>query len=317
MSFKSCNFETQCLKWTVQLPHPESTIKSPKFTLDGYQWYMELKGQLKQISSKPDRYVEGWEINLVPCVKRTEVSTVLYVAKALVYERAAYALEFDRRFLGKNDDTVSMLLMITPKTLCASKEISRPLDSEDASAQTLSFESFSKDMIKLLDGKENSDVTLKCGDSSFPAHKNVLATRSDVFATMFRQDMRESKTGVVDIVDLDSSVLEQFVRYLYSGKVEEMSMNMAFDLYQVAEKYAVHSLKLFCASYMRENLSQEVVCKVLLLAGQVGDSKLLEAAECFAANSETFLKTEEWRDFAVKHTDISTKIFLKYVNKLQ
>lgn len=135
MAFNCGEFGTRYVKWTVPLPHPDSSCKSSEFSLDGSQWYLELNGLLKMISSRPDRYVEGWTINLLPCVTETtraETHVVLYVEKSLVYERVAEgidSLRFDRRSLAKDDDTVNMLFLFAPRTVCASKEILRQLES--------------------------------------------------------------------------------------------------------------------------------------------------------------------------------------------
>ena len=60
--------------------------------------------------------------------------------------------------------------------------------------------------------KETCDVTLICGDRQFPAHKFVLAARSNVFAAMFRQDMKEAFTNEVKIQDTDPDTLQYFLR---------------------------------------------------------------------------------------------------------
>ncbi len=56
--------------------------------------------------------------------------------------------------------------------------------------------SLGDNMARALANGEFSDVTLVCGEKSFPCHKTVLAARSDVFAAMFsHKDTTENQVG--------------------------------------------------------------------------------------------------------------------------
>ena len=174
------------------------------------------------------------------------------------------------------------------------------------------LESLSDDIAKLYDQTEHADATLKCGDRSFSVHRNILAMRSSVFSAMFEHDMSEKNSGVVDIVDLDPNILEQFLLYLYSGKIEEMCMDTAFELYKTAEKYAVHSLKQLCVSYILDKMEIDNVCKILLFADQYGDANLLDNAITFAADVLDSIQFTEWKDFAFKFPTVAVKVYAKY-----
>ena len=47
---------------------------------------------------------------------------------------------------------------------------------------------------KLFEGMKFSDVVFVIGGREFPCHKSILASRSTVFAAMFRQHSPEEKT---------------------------------------------------------------------------------------------------------------------------
>ncbi|EFX61459.1 hypothetical protein DAPPUDRAFT_69494, partial [Daphnia pulex] len=64
-----------------------------------------------------------------------------------------------------------------------------------------------------------TDVVFEVGDSTFPAHKFLLAARSRVFAAMFQANMIESLTGRVKIVDFDAETFEEFLRFVYTGQL--------------------------------------------------------------------------------------------------
>ena len=78
-------------------------------------------------------------------------------------------------------------------------------------SETLAALDLKKDMIKLEDC--SSDVTLICNGKKFPAHKAVLAARSDVFAAMFQhKGTKESETNQVLIEDTDPKTLKRFIQ---------------------------------------------------------------------------------------------------------
>lgn len=59
---------------------------------------------------------------------------------------------------------------------------------------------------------DSYDVTLTCNDVKFPAHKAILAARSDVFAAMFQhKDTEEAATNEVKIDDADVNTLNNFL----------------------------------------------------------------------------------------------------------
>ena len=47
----------------------------------------------------------------------------------------------------------------------------------------------------------------------------VIASRSRVFSAMFEHDMEESKRNRVDVTDVDSDVMADMLRFIYTGKV--------------------------------------------------------------------------------------------------
>ena len=92
------------------------------------------------------------------------------------------------------------------------------------------------DLGKLLEEGLFSDITLIVGDQRFPVHKALLASRSPVFAGMFRHiEMEENKQGIVQIKDLEPDVLKEMLKYIYTGKASQLE-TMASDLLSAADK---------------------------------------------------------------------------------
>ncbi len=93
------------------------------------------------------------------------------------------------------------------------------------------------------------DITVACGSKHIPAHKAVLAARSDMFAAMFRhEETLESQTDLVTINDVDEDCFEEFIRYLYLNQLSstDLSADVLEDLLVAADKYLISSLKTKC-----------------------------------------------------------------------
>nr|ADV40300.1 putative roadkill [Latrodectus hesperus] len=116
-------------------------------------------------------------------------------------------------------------------------DISHPLNTNDTCI------ALQEDLQRMYLYRVQTDIKLQCENETFQAHKSILSVRSPVFATMFQQDMLENQTGIVDILDVEATTLDSFLRFVYSGVVEGMDCEKASKLLVVAEKYQVISLK--------------------------------------------------------------------------
>lgn len=100
--------------------------------------------------------------------------------------------------------------------------------------------SLEQDFGKLLESEEFSDFALCVGDKVFPAHKCILAARSSVFRSMFKYNMKETQDNRVHITDMDTEVVNQMLRFIYTDEVEtEKLAEFAADLLVAAEKVCV------------------------------------------------------------------------------
>ena len=72
-----------------------------------------------------------------------------------------------------------------------------------------------KDLRK--NGEDLSDVTIKCQNQTFPAHKAILGARSDVLFAMFTHgETKEAMTKQVEMDDTDPETVERFLRLVLS-----------------------------------------------------------------------------------------------------
>ena len=60
--------------------------------------------------------------------------------------------------------------------------------------------------------ESTADITLICQEKMFPAHKTILAARSDVFAAMFNHsNTEEGRSNEVKIEDTDPDTLARLL----------------------------------------------------------------------------------------------------------
>jgi speckle-type POZ protein len=71
---------------------------------------------------------------------------------------------------------------------------------------------------KMLQEGVHVDVTLNAGDGgTAKAHRCILATRSPVIEAMFRSNMKERRTSVVELQDMKLEVIKLFLLAVYCG----------------------------------------------------------------------------------------------------
>ena len=104
----------------------------------------------------------------------------------------------------------------------------------------------SDDLGQLYESSQFADVTLACEGREFHCVKALLVARSQVFAAMFEHDMEEAKHNRVEVKDVDSEVMDQMLRFIYTGKAPDLE-RMAAELLAAADKYALDRLKVTSA----------------------------------------------------------------------
>ncbi|GIY40627.1 speckle-type POZ protein [Caerostris extrusa] len=173
----------------------------------------------------------------------------------------------------------------------------------------------SNDFLHLLDQGVSSfaDVNLKCGSVTVPAHKNILAARSPVFAAMFATEMRENITNVVDITDLEVSALRNMLTFMYSGRIENLTAASAGDLLFAADKYQLQGLKTMCSDFLKSKLSLQNVL-VILTAGYLYDPDLKAIATDYICNECDFSaleETEEWISLLKENPSVAAEVLVQ------
>lgn len=158
---------------------------------------------------------------------------------------------------------------------------------------------------------EFCDLEVRVQDSVFHVHKVVLAARSPALAAMLRHDMKEKRTGIIEISDCDSKTFEAFLKFLYGGRSDVIVSENVTRLYEVANMYDVQNLKAECRRFMVENLSVELFCDVIMLAAMHDERELIEfVTKFFKKHKKNILQSVQWQIFMNENCTYANELFL-------
>lgn len=162
-----------------------------------------------------------------------------------------------------------------------------------------------------------SDITINIGEKKLFANKGILCCRSPVFRKMFDHSMKERRSNIVDIEDIEFHVFDCFIMYLYTGEIEDKARDTVLSLYSVADKYEVKSLHSSCSRILASGLSVESVCSVLLLSVLHNDEELKTSAINFISwHFNQVADTSEWAEIVFTKPQLASEI-LKYFAALK
>jgi speckle-type POZ protein len=157
-----------------------------------------------------------------------------------------------------------------------------------------------------LDDDHLSDVQVVAGDHTFPCHKLILASRSDVFEAMFsHKNTKESVEGKI-ILGEDPKAIKLFLECLYTDQMkEDLDEDMAIQLLLMSDKYNVPNIKVICIQCLTNSITDES-CARIMIAARSGNCKVLEkrSTKFIARNIERIRLTEQWQEMARFHPEL-------------
>ena len=113
-----------------------------------------------------------------------------------------------------------------------------------------------------ITNKTYTDIEFDVAGQTIAAHKFIVAARSPVFSAMFQNDMEEARTNRVKIDDIEAPIFKEFLYFLYTGKLNSTNIE---ELYVVADKYQVETLKSLCAKPAQQMDASDLTSLVLSL----------------------------------------------------
>ncbi|KFM58558.1 Protein roadkill, partial [Stegodyphus mimosarum] len=208
---------------------------------------------------------------------------------------------------GKDSDASACVKSINPHEKAVQTDDA--LNNLMSGVHISTLSNLSRDMQAMYEKKDTSDCTVKCDGVEFQVHKSILSARSSVFARMFEHTMTKITDSQITIMDIDSSVLEQFIFFIYTGRINIFSYAMARDLYSAADKYAVLDLKDICYKFLISSLSSSTALEILVLADTHNDALLRKVAMSYiSSNFATFNTSEEWLSLSTEHSCLAMEV---------
>lgn len=168
-------------------------------------------------------------------------------------------------------------------------------------------------------GGEFADITLICDEKRFPAHRAILAARSDVFAANFQHhNTKEAATDEVNIDDTDPVTLKRFLRYLYGG---DLPLCLTFEdadcLMNLSHKYHVRGLEEICQCFLIKEMTIDNLYRAAILGHLYNDEILKDAAMQKLITSGMGVKEiEGWKELKA-YPELSFEIFDFYSQSMK
>jgi len=162
--------------------------------------------------------------------------------------------------------------------------------------------------------KDSSDVIIRCGEKVFNCHKIVLASRSPVFKTMLESNMREKITGDIEIKNMDHEVLEDLLKYIYSGGAPNIDAHTK-ELFAAADLYQLEKLKELCEMKLCSRFDVSNCIDLLILGDLYNAQKLKAAGLEFVSKNLHKMKTSEWKESFIVHPALMAEVVERMMPK--
>ncbi|KAF0900466.1 hypothetical protein E2562_032074 [Oryza meyeriana var. granulata] len=152
----------------------------------------------------------------------------------------------------------------------------------------------SDDFGKLLESKEEADITFLVMGEAFPAHKVVLIARSPVFKALLCGSMMEHGASHITVEEMEPIVFKALLHFIYTDSLMPLDNCNANELMRhllhAADRYGIERLKAICEMKLCMDIDVERVIITLLLADQHQCNMLKQACISFLATPNTMKK---------------------------
>ncbi|XP_061172910.1 BTB/POZ domain-containing protein 9-like [Saccostrea echinata] len=149
----------------------------------------------------------------------------------------------------------------------------------------------------LVENSDYSDITLIVENVPFPAHKVILATRSEYFRALLYGGMKESQPGTtqVELKDTSASAFSILLKYMYSGRLNllEIKDENLLDILGMSHRYGFVDLETAISDYLKAILNISNVCLIYDIANMYHLTSLCQVCKDFIdRNAQDILVNE-------------------------
>ncbi|KAI3965154.1 hypothetical protein MKW92_029338 [Papaver armeniacum] len=158
----------------------------------------------------------------------------------------------------------------------------------------------------------HSDIQVKPGDGpSVPAHKFLLATRSEVFKHMLSSDTcKSAQIDSVCLPEFNHEELQTFLELLYCGNLAKEKFEMHYySLALASHKYAIPHLEKFCEKHVLKLIDSSNALKVLEISEICANETLRDAAlKMIIDHKKEIICAPSFEEFAIKNPHLVVHI---------
>ncbi|GFU88815.1 speckle-type POZ protein [Trichonephila clavipes] len=116
---------------------------------------------------------------------------------------------------------------------------------------------------------------------------------------MFSSKNAETQKNEVIIADIDVPVFQILLAYIYTGKIENLTVPLAGDLLSAADKYKLTGLKITCFEYLKRNISMENALEILTFGDLHEPDLKVFAMEFICQNCDEFTALETMKTWKI------------------
>ncbi len=158
------------------------------------------------------------------------------------------------------------------------------------------------------------DVVLRAGGHEIHAHRAVLAASSAYFMAMFTNEMKESQQDVIEMQDINPTILENLVTFAYMGDIE-VSVDNVQDVLSASSLLQIRQVQEICCDFLKKQLDASNCLGIKNFAEANGCQQLSDVIDSFArmhfqdvSLSSEFLNNN-WENIAslIKSSDLNVK----------
>ncbi|XP_057371374.1 BTB/POZ domain-containing protein 9-like [Daphnia carinata] len=155
--------------------------------------------------------------------------------------------------------------------------------------------SLSDNLNTLLLSDNYQDITLIVENQRIPAHKIILASRSEYFRALLFGGLLESQKSEIELKGISAAAFHVLLKYVYTGYVSlsNMKEELVKDLLGLAHQYAFPELEQSVSDYLKSILSQTNMCLVYDVANLYQLRALMEACRQYADKHATDILQSE------------------------
>ncbi|KAF5467494.1 hypothetical protein F2P56_017314 [Juglans regia] len=245
----------------------------------------------------------------MPVILRSPRNTIC----GACYEGARAIIDLVNNHLHSHDDQFGTDCQPNScKTLGdVSRWMSDKKDVENAIKEELSF--LRAGFFTALRDQIHTDIQLKPANNglSIPAHRAILATRSQIFKNMLDSDVcKAPPMDAITLPELSYEELECFLEFLYIGSLPTDKVNKHVNsLSLAADKYEIPYLSKFCERHMLGSLSPSNALDVLEISDVCSYISLKETALKFIVkNMDEIAFEARFEEFAIKNPHLCVQI---------